>query len=139
LQADRYAHDLLTKAGYSPKDFADAMRRLEAMEACYEIRSRKQKVNNPFAGLFGDEEEEKIGVDETGEDSKATKEKRKSERIRRDQRRVCENDLDSFLKDHVLEVEILKKAERKPTGYLSSHPETHERIEAADPASKPMP
>jgi Zn-dependent protease with chaperone function len=139
LQADRYAHDLLTKAGYSPKDFADAMRRLEAMELCYAIRSKDRRRTNIFSGLFGDEEEEKISVEETSTDSEATKAKRNKARKKRNERKICESGLDKFLEENAPEIEVIKKIERKPTGYLSSHPATHERIDDALRAATPKP
>jgi len=124
-EADRYAFDLLRKAGYSPKDFADAMRRFDAMELCFALRSKQRERDKAKAWKEGDStDDDQIDSDDTakaGDHSTASKP-------------LCTVDPEGYVNAHRGEVEGLEWEDRE-TGYLHTHPVTRERITAAEAAA----
>ena len=54
MEADHYAFVLLTKSGLSANDFADAMRRFEAMELCKELRENARDLTKSGAETVSD-------------------------------------------------------------------------------------
>ena len=114
-EADQYAFDLLKKSGRSPKDFADAMRRFEAMELCMELRANARDVT-----ISGTET-----VTDTANDRKATA-ARASE--------ICIEEPEQYVAGREKEIVALGKNDRE-TGYMHTHPVTQERIRAAEAAA----
>ena len=114
-EADQYAFDLLKKSGRSPKDFADAMRRFEAMELCMELRANARDVT-----ISGTET-----VTDTANDRKATA-ARASE--------ICIDEPEQYVAGREKEIVALGKNDRE-TGYMHTHPVTQERIRAAEAAA----
>ena len=114
-EADQYAFDLLKKSGRSPKDFADAMRRFEAMELCMELRANARDVT-----ISGTET-----VTDTANDRKATA-ARASE--------ICIDEPEQYVAGREKEIVELGKNDRE-TGYMHTHPVTQERIRAAEAAA----
>ena len=121
MEADQYAFDLLKKSGRSANDFADAMRRFEAMELCMALRDKQRDAKNNSAwhlGVASDDEPKASDGDEnlaTGRPS-------------------CLIDPDSAIKGHESELTELRKEDQE-TGYMHTHPVTQERIRAAEAAA----
>jgi Zn-dependent protease with chaperone function len=122
VEADRYAFDLLKKAGRSPKDFADSMRRLEVMELC--VALRQKLLTGKFGRAWGGG-----GADET--ETQADKDSREKELQSVPN---CSSDPDTAIKGHESEIADLRNEDRE-TGYMHTHPVTQERIRAAEAAA----
>ena len=119
MEADQYAFDLLKKSGRSAKDFADAMRRFEAMELCMELRTKVREA----------------AVEEAVRDKRATSETAKERAAGADRiTDVCIDKPDMEIAQPDREITGLRKADRE-TGYMHTHPVTQERIRAAEAAA----
>lgn len=114
-ESDQYAFDLLRKSGRSPKDFADAMRRFEAMELCMALRQKSRDEALKTAGP---------GVDRRSEEAA-------KERIADS----CFEHPERAFEGRESDVAELRNQERE-TGYMHTHPITRERIEAAEAAAR---
>jgi Zn-dependent protease with chaperone function len=129
-EADRYAFDLLTKVGRSPVDFADAMRRFDAMEDCMMLRAKDRKSGNSSTIESSDDEESE--EEETPKkDGGVVAEKKESPRD------SCMTNPEVFTRGREKEIETLRAEEGdRETGYLHTHPVSQERIRAAEAAAK---
>ena len=116
MEADQYAFDLLKKSGRSPKDFADAMRRFEAMELCMEFRSNSR--------------EEAIKRTEAARDSSNDREAASART-----QDICADEPEQYIVGREKEIAELRKDDRE-TGYMHTHPVTQERIRAAEAAAR---
>jgi Zn-dependent protease with chaperone function len=124
-EADQYAFDLLRKAGRSPIDFADAMRRLQLMEDCMALRMSHRERNKPYADA------EVIDDEEAEEGKQANPSPAK---LRRD---ACIDDPESITRGREAEIAKLREeAGERETGYMHTHPINEERIRAAEAAAK---
>ena len=123
-EADQYAFALLARSGRSPKDFADAMRRFEAMETCLALRDKDLETGKNKTWKIGDPtDDEQIEVDEPDGSSSTS-----SGRAR------CLSEPEQRLTGREADVAKLQN-DRGPTGYLHTHPVTQERIRAAEAAT----
>ena len=130
MEADQYAFDLLKKSGRSPKDFADAMRRFEAMELCMELRQKLREDLKTKTWRMGDptdDEEQSESADASSKDG-AGENKSTSKPMR------CLSAPEEELKGREKEISELRKEDRE-TGYMHTHPVTAERIRAAEAAA----
>jgi len=119
MEADQYAFDLLKKSGRSAKDFADAMRRFEAMELCMELRTKVREA----------------AVEEAVRDKRAPRETAKQRAAGTDRiTDVCIDKPDMEIAQPDREITDLRKEDRE-TGYMHTHPVTQERIRAAEAAA----
>ena len=116
MEADQYAFDLLKKSGRSPKDFADAMRRFEAMELCMELRRNSR--------------EEAIKRTEAARDSSNDRETASART-----QDICADEPEQYIVGREKEIAELRKDDRE-TGYMHTHPVTQERIRAAEAAAR---
>ena len=129
MEADQYAFDLLKKAGRSPKDFADAMRRFEAMELCLELRQKRNEALKTKTWRMGDpiDDDEPADGDDDHSDNKAqAKSAAKTP--------SCLINPEVVLQGHESEIAALQNQDRE-TGYMHTHPVTQERIRAAEAAA----
>ena len=115
MEADQYAFNLLKKSGRSPKDFADAMRRFEAMELCVELRSNAREAAIKRTDAASD----------TSNDRKTASDRTQD---------VCADDPEQYIAGRENEIAELRKVDRE-TGYMHTHPVTQERIRAAEAAA----
>ena len=119
MEADQYAFDLLKQSGRSAKDFADAMRRFEAMELCMELRTKVREA----------------AVEEAVRDKRAPRETAKQRAAGTDRiTDVCIDKPDMEIAQPDREITGVRKDDRE-TGYLHTHPVTQERIRAAEAAA----
>lgn len=123
-EADQYAFDLLRKTGRSPKDFADAMRRFEAMELCMALRARQRDAAGKGKWKAGDPTLDEEDDATAKPDEKSTPDKP-----------LCFVDPEGALVGRDREIAELRDQERE-TGYTHTHPVTAERIEAAEAAAR---
>lgn len=124
-EADQYAFDLLSKSGRSPKDFADAMRRFEAMELCMAMRAKMRERDKNKTWKMGDptddDQSDNDEVSKPGDKSTPSKP-------------LCTVDPEGFIKSQEGEGAELPSPQRE-TGYMHTHPVTRERIAAAEAAA----
>ena len=113
-EADQYAFALLRKSGRSPNDFADAMRRFEAMEFCLALRVTAH-----------DEALKQSGPNVDHRDERAARERITDS---------CMDRPDKALEGRDGELAELRHTDRE-TGYMHTHPVTRERIAAAEAAA----
>jgi Zn-dependent protease with chaperone function len=113
-EADQYAFDLLRRDGRSPKDFADAMRRFEAMELCMAMRAKARDEALKQAGSNVDHREEPAAKERIADS--------------------CTDNPDKALEGRDSELADLRRQDRE-TGYMHTHPVTRERIAAAEAAA----
>jgi Zn-dependent protease with chaperone function len=125
-EADQYAFDLLRKAGRSPIDFADSMRRLQLMEDCFELRNEDLTRSREQPPTEADDEE----ADESSNAAKTPG----SSKSRRD---TCVDDPESVTRGREADLAKLReKSGERETGYMHTHPINEERIRAAEAAAK---
>ncbi len=115
MEADQYAFDLLKKSGRSPTDFADAMRRFEAMELCIALRNKSRDVALAKPGPSVDRRDDRVAREHLAD--------------------ACLDEPERTLEGRESEVDELRRPDRE-TGYMHTHPVTQERIRAADAAAK---
>ena len=127
-EADQYAFALLAKSGRSPKDFADAMRRFEAMETCMALREKDREDSKNQAKA----EEALVDKDSTDDAESASTAESKSQPIAK--KATCFSDPEAALKGRDADIAKLARDEAV-TGYLHTHPVTQERIRAAEAAA----
>ena len=124
-EADQYAFDLLSKSGRSPKDFADAMRRFEAMELCMALRAKMRERDKNKTWKMGDptddDQSDNDEVSKPGDKSTPSKP-------------LCAVDPEGFIKSQEGDGAELPSPQRE-TGYMHTHPVTRERIAAAEAAA----
>lgn len=118
-EADAYAFDLLKKTGVSPKDFADAMRRLRAMSQCVSLRIADRRAANRLPwDPYEDDPNDLSASGTTPERPPA----------------LCFSDPDSYLKEREADIKTFDLSSG-PLLYLSTHPIDGDRIKAAEAAS----
>jgi Zn-dependent protease with chaperone function len=122
-EADEYAFDLLKKAGRSPLDFSDAMRRFEAMELCFVLRAKLRDREGKKTWTLGDPKLDEEDDADARPGAKSTP-----------ARPLCYADPQGALVGREAEIAELRKVERE-TGYMHTHPVTQERIRAAEAAN----
>ncbi len=113
-EADQYAFALLRKSGRSPKDFADAMRRFEAMELCIALRAKTREEALKQAGPNVDYRDEPAAKERIADS--------------------CMDRPEKALEGRESELTELRQQDRE-TGYMHTHPVTRERIAAAEAAA----
>jgi len=113
-EADQYAFDLLRRDGRSPKDFADAMRRFEAMELCVALRAKYRDDALKQAGSSVDQRDEPAARERNAV--------------------ACMDNPEKALEGRDNELAELRRQDRE-TGYMHTHPVTRERIAAAEAAA----
>ncbi len=129
-EADRYAFDLLKKVGRSPADFADAMRRFDAMEDCIMLRAKDRSQRGSEAMESQDDEEDEE-EENPKKESGVVAEKKEAPRD------SCMSNPEAFTRGREKEIETLRKEDGdQETGYLHTHPVSQERIRAAEAAAK---
>lgn len=121
-EADAYAFDLLKKTGVSPKDFADAMRRLRAMSQCLALRAADRRAANRALGPTYDPYR-----DDPNELSESSKTPVRPPAL-------CQSDPTAYLKGREAAVKALELSSG-PLLYLRTHPIDAARIEAAEAAA----
>lgn len=130
VEADKYAFDLLKKSGRSPKDFADSMRRFEAMEICMQLRQQRRETSKSKTWRMGDPTED----DDEPADGDDSRSDNKSESKSTTNAPGCLTDPDAAIKGHESEITAMRNQDRE-TGYMHTHPVTQERIRAAEAAA----
>ena len=115
MEADQYAFDLLKKSGRSPKDFADAMRRFEAMELCIELRSNAREAAIKRTEAARDTTSDRDAASARTQD-------------------ICYDEPEQYIAGREKEIVELRKDSRE-TGYMHTHPVTQQRIRAAEAAA----
>lgn len=131
LEADTYAFNLLKKTGRSPVDFADSMRRFEAMELCLQLRQKlRDDLKNGIWRLGDSTDDEEQTERATGSDPES---KAASAVIAKPL--PCYNSPESAISGREKEIAELRKADSE-TGYMHTHPVTRDRIRAAEAAAR---
>lgn len=130
IEADVYAFSLLKKAGRSPKDFADSMRRFEAMELCLKLRQKLRDELKTGTWRLGDSTDD-AEPEESGE-ANYRESKAASAAIAKPL--PCYTAPESAISGREKEIAELRKAAGE-TGYMHTHPVTRERIHAAEAAA----
>jgi len=130
MEADQYAFDLLKKSGRSANDFADAMRRFEAMELCMELRQKLREDLKTKIWRMGDPTDD----DEQPESADASSKDGAGDNQSTSKPMRCLSAPEEELKGREKEIADLRKKDRE-TGYMHTHPVTQERIRAAEAAA----
>jgi Zn-dependent protease with chaperone function len=121
-EADSYAFDLLKKTGVSPKDFADAMRRMRAMSQCVSLRMADRRAADrapgPMYEPYQDDWNELSASSKTPVRPPAP----------------CFSDPNVYLTGRDADIKALDLSSG-PLLYLRTHPIDTARIEAAEAAA----
>lgn len=123
-EADAYAFELLQKTGHSPRDFARAIERIEAMQLCIALRIRDRAAADRAPGPMYEAYEDD---DATLSASSATPERPPA---------WCVSDPAAYLVGRDAELDSLDMG--GALSYLSTHPLHAERIEAARTAAEKL-
>ena len=122
IEADGYAFDLLKKAGGSPQDFADAMRRLRGMSQCVSLRMADRRSANrspgPMHEPYQDDWNDLPASSSTPARPPAP----------------CFSDPEAYLKGREADVASIDLSSG-PLLYLRTHPIDGDRIHAAEAAT----
>jgi Zn-dependent protease with chaperone function len=132
-EADEYAFALLIKAGYSPNDFADAMRRFEVMELCLLLRDSDAEKTRKRSRREPSDEYDGVVRDDEGKSTAASAGSAARPTAK------CFSEPEAYLAGRENDIEVKRyKLNERETGYMHSHPVTQERIRAAEAAAKAM-
>jgi Zn-dependent protease with chaperone function len=139
-EADQYAHDLLTKVGLSPKNFANAMKRFSVMQLCMELREQ-DKNKAKFKSKEGEGTTQGLPdvlePDESDDYGKTPPREAADRKKREKHESVCTTAPDEYLKGRDADVATLRhQRHRERTGYMHTHPVVQERIDAAEAAAE---